>query len=103
MCIRDSLNDALKLTGRCARSTAAKYSSGATLGRCLGCLGAALTCSTSLATTLLVVRDEEAAGSNPVTPTNVCAVQRPLPELVRASLAASTAAKNGQYSNKPEL
>src|SRR5665647_255149 len=32
------------------------------------------------------VRDEEAAGSNPVTPTSIPAGQRPLPELVRASL-----------------
>jgi hypothetical protein len=46
-----------------------------------------------LATSLLVVRDEEAAGSNPVTPTSVSAGQRPPPELVRAPLAASTAAK----------
>jgi hypothetical protein len=55
-----------------------------------------------LATTSLVVRDEEAAGSNPVTPTSVPAGQRPLPELVRASLAASTAAKYRKYRNKSE-
>jgi hypothetical protein len=47
------------------------------------------------------VRDEEAAGSNPVTPTSIPAVQRPPPELVRAAvtLAASTAARYGQYNN----
>ena len=49
------------------------------------------------------VRDEEAAGSNPVTPTSVSAGESPTPELVGASFAASTAAKRGQYSNKPEL
>ena len=48
------------------------------------------------------LRDEEAAGSNPVTPTSVPAGQRPLPELVRASLAASTAAKYRKYRNKSE-
>ena len=48
------------------------------------------------------VRDEEAAGSNPVTPTSVSAGERRAPELVRASLAASTAAKYGQYSNESE-
>ena len=53
-----------------------------------------------LAASSLVVRDEEAAGSNPVTPTSVPAGQRPPPEMVRASLAASTAAK---YSSRPFL
>jgi len=48
------------------------------------------------------VRDEEAAGSNPVTPTSVSAGERPAPELVRASFAASTAAKYGKYSNESE-
>src|ERR1035437_4081078 len=43
------------------------------------------------------VRDEEAAGSNPVTPTSVFTGERPAPELVRASFAASTAAK---YSSR---
>ena len=49
------------------------------------------------------VRNEEAAGSNPVTSTSVSAGERPAPELVRASFAASTAAIHGRYSNKPEL
>jgi hypothetical protein len=55
-----------------------------------------------LATASPVVRDEEAAGSNPVTPTGIPAGQRPAPEMVRASLAASTAAKCGKYSNNNE-
>ena len=44
-------------------------------------------------TTSLVVRDEEAAGSNPVTPTSVSAGERLPRESMRASFAASTAAK----------
>ena len=55
-----------------ASSTAAKYSNGAALQRSVGTPNAALTCSTSVdytPTLPLVVRDEDAAGSNPVTPT----------------------------------
>ena len=47
------------------------------------------------------VRDEEAAGSNPVTPTSVPAGQRPPPELVRASVAVSTAAKYSSRATHP--
>jgi len=56
-----------------------------------------------LTTTSPVVRDEEAAGSNPVTPTGIPAGQRPSPFLVRASLAASTATKYRKYRNKSEF
>ena len=34
---------------------------------------------------------KEAAGSNPVSPTSISAGQRPAPEMVKASVAASTA------------
>ena len=44
-------------------------------------------------TTALVVRDEEAAGSNPVTPTSVSAGERPAREVAKASFPASTATK----------
>jgi len=43
------------------------------------------------------VRDEEAAGSNPVPPTSITAGQRPPPQLARASLTGSPAAK---YSSR---
>ena len=46
-----------------------------------------------LATPSPVVRDEEAAGSNPVTPTSVSAGERLPRESLRASFAASSAAK----------
>ena len=55
------------------------------------------------ATTSLVVRDEAAAGSNPVTPTSVSAGQRPAPEMVRASLAASTAANTASTATNPRI
>jgi len=56
-----------------------------------------------LTATSLVVRDEEAAGSNPVTPTSVSAGQRPIPEGMRASLAASTAANTASTATNPRI
>ena len=85
-----------------ATSTAAKYSSKAALRRCLRCPNAALACSTP-------VCDDPARGSGrrgrrfkSCHPDRVSAGQRPLPELVRASLAARTAAKYRKYRNKSE-
>jgi hypothetical protein len=87
---------------RIARSTAAKYSSKASLRRCIECLGAVLPCSTPFG-------DNPARGSGrrgrrfkSCHPDRVSAGQRPLPELVRASLAACTATKYRQYRNKSE-
>lgn len=55
----------------CARSTAARYSNGLAVRRCLGCLGAALTCLTPFGDTLARGSGQEAArckSCHPTTP-----------------------------------
>jgi len=88
--------------GVCARRTATKYRNTTTATRHPERLGAALACST--VNMVAVARSSGRRGRRfkSCHPDCIPAGQRPLPELVRASLAASTAAKYRQYRNKSE-
>jgi len=85
-----------------ASGTAAKYSSVAAPQRSLGTLNAALACSTPVGDTPARGSGRRGRRFKSCHPDRVSAGQRPLPELARASLAASTATKYRQYRNKSE-